>query len=78
MIGNSSILPFGKIPARGKGVVSLGFFGLLWSAFAPEDLALDVVSDVAIDIEWTNVDTKGDGVSIERTAVAGGGSGWTD
>lgn len=38
-----------------------------WKAEAPTGLTATVFSDTRIDLAWTNVDTKGDGVSIERS-----------
>lgn len=38
-----------------------------WAAEAPTGLSATVVSDTEITLNWTNVDTTGDGVSIERS-----------
>lgn len=38
-----------------------------WGAEAPTGLVLTIVSDTAITLNWTNNDTTGDGVSVERS-----------
>lgn len=44
----------------------------------PEALTVVALDSTHIDLEWTNIEILGEGVSIERTAVAGGGNGWTE
>lgn len=41
--------------------------GSSWTPRVPTGLTATVISDVQIDLAWTNIDTKGDGVSIERS-----------
>jgi len=41
--------------------------GQSWSSLAPTLLSATVISDTRIDLAWTNNDTTGDGVSIERS-----------
>lgn len=38
-----------------------------WTPQIPTDLTLTVISDTSIQLDWVNVDTTGDGVSIERS-----------
>lgn len=38
-----------------------------WIARVPTGFSLTVVSQTAIDLDWTNVDTTGDGVKVERS-----------
>jgi hypothetical protein len=37
-----------------------------WAALAPTSLVATVISDTEIDLSWTNNDTTGNGVSVER------------
>lgn len=38
-----------------------------WTALSPTNLVATVLSSTSIKLDWTNNDTTGDGVSIERS-----------
>lgn len=38
-----------------------------YEPYTPTGLALTIISDTAITLNWTNIDTAGDGVSVERS-----------
>lgn len=52
---------------NGFGFSTLSRSGSSWTAAIPTGLLVTVLSETSIKLDWTNVDTKGDGVSIERS-----------
>lgn len=44
----------------------------------PTDLVITVISGTELQLDWLNFDALSTSIRIERTAVAGGGSGWTE
>jgi hypothetical protein len=50
----------------GSGMIRIGIGrpSISWSSYPPTGLTATVISDTQIDLAWTNVDTKGDGVKV--------------